>query len=309
MTTQDTQMRIGVMLSHSGRTTAADIRSYARHAEEVGLDSVFIGDHLAAVRPILDSVVTLTTVAAVTERIQVGFGVLILPLRPVAWAAKQVAAMQQMSGGRVLLGVGAGGQVHGTAAWDAVGVPFASRWRRFEEALRVLPDLVSGAPTIVDGTEITLAPGAEMPPVLVGGMSPAAMRRAIRYGDAWFPSMMPPDDVVAGAARLVEFARDQERPAPDIVLGGAAWLGSGVVRSEVDGFVRGLVQGYGAPEDSAVRVPILGSVREAVERFEAYASAGVKHLVLGTFGGDWREQCELIAEARALAHRSVPGQG
>ncbi|WP_267592796.1 LLM class flavin-dependent oxidoreductase [Carbonactinospora thermoautotrophica] len=146
---------------------AGSIASHVRHAEEAGLESVWVGDHLIPVRPILDSTLVLATAAAATE--QLGFGVLILALRPVAWAAKQVATLQHLSGDRVLLGVGAGGDVRRDAAWRAVGVPYRERGKRTDAALEVLPSLVEGEPTVVDGEEVTLAPEATMPPVLIGG--------------------------------------------------------------------------------------------------------------------------------------------
>jgi alkanesulfonate monooxygenase SsuD/methylene tetrahydromethanopterin reductase-like flavin-dependent oxidoreductase (luciferase family) len=294
-------VKVGISLSAMGRTGPDQIAAYARHAEDVGLDSVFVGDHLVANRPILDSVVTLATAAAATEQIALGFGVLVVPLRPVAWVAKQVATLQLVSRGRVLLGVGLGGppSMYPPAAWDAVGVPYADRGRRLDASLDLLPDLIAGRPARVSGAEITLAPGAEPPPIWVGGMSDAALRRTARYGDAWMPSLVPPEQVPPRAARLTELAAARGRPAPTIAMGGAAALGPGVDRSAADGLVDTLTRGYGLPSEVASRVPLVGGPAQAAERFAAYVEAGVDHLVLNVFAGDWRRQAELIAEARA----------
>ena len=175
-------MKVGITLPSFGAGQIEGSTSHARHAEEMGLESVWVGDHLIPVLPFLDSTLVLAAAASVTERIKIGFGVLILALRPVAWAAKQIATLQHLSGDRVLLGVGAGGSVHGDAAWRAVGVPYGERGKRTDAALAVLPGLVAGKPTAVNGEEVTLAPGATMPPVLIGG-GPASLRRTARYGD------------------------------------------------------------------------------------------------------------------------------
>jgi alkanesulfonate monooxygenase SsuD/methylene tetrahydromethanopterin reductase-like flavin-dependent oxidoreductase (luciferase family) len=154
------RLKIGVMLHAGADGRAADTPEQARHAERLGLDGIFVGDHLKPAGPYPESVVVLAAAAGVTERIQLGFGVMILALRQPAWAAKQVAALQHVSGGRVVLGVGTGGLMHGTEAWEAVGVPWAERGRRTDEALGVLPALIRGETVeLRSGASITLSPG------------------------------------------------------------------------------------------------------------------------------------------------------
>jgi alkanesulfonate monooxygenase SsuD/methylene tetrahydromethanopterin reductase-like flavin-dependent oxidoreductase (luciferase family) len=242
-------MKVGISLSAMGRTGPDEVAAYARHAEDVGLDSLFVGDHLVANRPILDSVVTLATAAAVRSQIALGFGVLVVPLRPVAWVAKQIATLQLTSRGRVLLGVGLGGpaSLYPRVGWEAVGVPYAERGRRLDEALEVLPELIAGRPARVSGAEITLAPSAQPPPFWVGGTADAALRRTARSGDAWMPSMVPPAWVPARAARLAELAAAHGRPAPEIAMGAAAALGPDVARSAIGRVVGSLTGGYRPP--------------------------------------------------------------
>ena len=92
------RLKIGVMLHAGADGRAANTPEQARHAERLGLDGNFVGDHLKPAGPYPDSVVVLAAAAGVTERIQLGFGVMILALRNPAWAAKQVAALQHVSG-------------------------------------------------------------------------------------------------------------------------------------------------------------------------------------------------------------------
>ena len=139
--------------------------------------------------PLIDSTVALSAAAGATTRVRLGFGVTILPLSPVIWAAEQVASLQNVSGGRVILGVGADGDRH-QASWAAAGVPRRERGRRTDAALRVLPGLIAGQPTRLDdqpdGPVVQLAPPSAVPPILVGGMSDAALARGAERGDGWF---------------------------------------------------------------------------------------------------------------------------
>jgi alkanesulfonate monooxygenase SsuD/methylene tetrahydromethanopterin reductase-like flavin-dependent oxidoreductase (luciferase family) len=119
---------LGVVLpSMSPRGTVPDdMIAAARHAEDLGFESVWVVDQLVAGSgvPFLDSVVVLAAAAAATSRIRLGFGVMILPLRPVVWVAKQVGSLQHVSGDRVILGVGAGGDRH-ERSWVAAGDPLS----------------------------------------------------------------------------------------------------------------------------------------------------------------------------------------
>lgn len=296
-------MNVGVYLPN---TAGADVAAHARHAEEVGLESVWTGDHLIPVRPLLDSTLVLATAAAATSRIRIGFGVMILALRPVAWTAKQVATLQQLSGDRVLLGVGTGGKAHGDAAWRAVGVPHAERGRRTDAALAALPGLVAGKPTTVDGEEITLAPGATMPPVLVAG-GPAALRRVARYGDSWYPAFSSPARIAVVARQLAELADGYGRPAPGMTVGVSVGLGD-LPASVIDGQVRGLT-GYGMTDEEARRALITGSPAQAAERLAELVDAGADRIIGMPFTGDRFRQAELLAETARLVPTGVYERG
>ncbi|MCP2163961.1 LLM class flavin-dependent oxidoreductase [Goodfellowiella coeruleoviolacea] len=292
-----TGLRVGVVLPSFGAGVPGSVAEHARHAEEVGLESVWVGDHLIPVRPFLDSTLVLATAAAVTERIRIGFGVLVLALRPVAWAAKQVATLQQLSGNRVLLGIGTGGSVHGDAAWRAVGVPYRERGRRTDAALAVLPGLVAGEPTAVHDEQVTLSPGAPMPPVLIAG-SGAALRRVARYGDEWYPAFSSPDQIAEGVRELTELAAGFGRPTPGVTVNVSVGLGD-LDPSLVDAQVRALTD-YGMSEDQARRSLVTGSPAQAAERFAELAEAGVGRIVAMPFAGDRFRQRELLAETAEL---------
>lgn len=278
------------------------IAAGARHVEQAGLDSVSVSDFIMGNgAPALEATVALSAAAAVTTRVDLRFSLLVLPLRNLAWTAAQIGTLQHLSGNRVILGVGSGG-APGTPFWQAVGATAEGRNTRLVRSLELLPGLLAGEETTLpDGTAVTLAPAVPAPPVLVGGNSDNAIRRAALHADGWLPSMASPASVARGVAKLREAAEEAGRPAPTTTV----WLHAGLgddesVRSARAAFEKSLVDMYGLTPEEALLVPIGGSPKEAAERFAAYAEAGAGHLDLLVDGGDWERQVELIAEARAL---------
>ena len=302
---------LGVFLPTIGRRgePLPDPVAAARHAEALGFESVWVVDQLVGGTgtPVLESTSVLAAVAAATERIRLGLGVLVLPLRPVAWVAKHVAALQHLSGDRLVLGVGVGGDRH-DASWAAAGVPRAERGRRTDAALAVLPDLVAGkAVRLGDGPgapTVQLAPGATVPPIAVGGTSGAALARAAAHADEWFPTPMPPDDLRRQVARLAAAAAARGRPAPaatdnlivavegDPALEDAAALRA--MLADPDG-------PYGIPAEHLDGTVVQGAPAAVAERLAASGAAGARRVVATLPAGDWHRQAELLAAARDRA--------
>ncbi|MFI6905222.1 LLM class flavin-dependent oxidoreductase [Nonomuraea sp. NPDC050394] len=275
----------------------------ARLAEEAGLDSlgaadVLIGDGTLA----LESVVTLATAAAVTDRITLDFGVLSAPTRPVAMMAAQVQTLQYLSRGRVRLGVGIGG-FPGSPFWTAIGATGTNRGRAADEALRALPGLIAGRPTPVgDGPEVTLAPGTAVPPLLVGsGTGEAALRRVARYADGWLPSGLTPAQLRAAVARLKELAGEYGRPAPFVHVGVHAVLGDD---PEAKRAMEAQLAGFFQLSPEEIReATVSGSPQEAAERVAAFAEAGAAEVGFGIDGSDFLHQVELAGEVNAHVTR------
>ena len=280
----------------------------ARHAEDLGLESAWVVDQLVAGTgtPFIESVVSLATAAGATTRIRLGLGVVILPLRPVVWVAKQVASLQHVSHDRLILGVGAGGDRH-DLSWVAAGVPRRERGRRTDAALRVLPGLVSGLPTRLDSgpdsPPIRLAPAATVPPILVGGMSEPAMVRTVEHGDGWFVLPIPPAAMAEGRADLAELAGARGRPTPSVTASMVVAMTGDPALPDRDGLVRVLTDPdgiFGMPVDAVPDTLTLGDPAEVAERIAAYGEAGAERVVVTLAAGDWMRQAELLAEAHAL---------
>jgi alkanesulfonate monooxygenase SsuD/methylene tetrahydromethanopterin reductase-like flavin-dependent oxidoreductase (luciferase family) len=243
----------------------------------------------------------LAAVAGATSRIRLAYGVMILPLRPVVWVAKEVASLQEVSRGRVVLGVGVGGDRH-DRSWAAAGVARAERGRRTDAALAVLPDLLAGRPTDVGGVTVELAPGVEVPPIVVGGMADAAMARAVAH-DGWFSLPLPPDLLAPTVARLQELARGAGRPAPGV---------TGSVMVAIDGDpdlpgpeeLRRLLTDpdglYGMPAEAVPTMLVTGGPEAVAERIHALGTLGAERVVVSLVAGSWFRQAELLAKSVSL---------
>lgn len=261
-------IQIGVFLPTSGPHSTGSgprgVRESARVAEAAGLESLWATDHLVASQPMLDSTVALSTAAAVTDRIRVGFGAMLLAMRPVAWAAKEIGTLQQVSEGRLLLGVGTGNPAHGDIGWRAAGVPFAERGVRTDRALTVLPTLISGEQaTLDDGLDVALSPGAPVPPILIAGNSARARRRAAAHGDAWMPINPSLDDLPGLLTELKDLAQQHGRQTPAVTV---------------------------------VAPTLSTDPRRAADELLAYEAAGVERVVLAPTGPDWRSDYAFAAE-------------
>ena len=273
----------------------------ARRAEALGFDSGFVGDHLSFHPPVLEAACSLAACAAVTSRLRLGFGVMLLALRNPAWVAAQLGTIWALAPGRLLLGVGVGGE--NPAELEAAGVPLRQRGRRLDEALAVLPRLLAGEPVDHPGPlaplrspRIDPVPG-RTPPLLVGGRSDAALERAARLGQAWMTTWMSPRTVEACVARLAERAAAHGRPAPEVVLLAFAHVGE---RSRGRAEAAALVQRqYDLPFAALERWVALGEVDEVADFLGAYRQAGVRGLVLVPAARDPLAQYERFAEVRA----------
>jgi len=281
-----------------------NVGSAARHAEDLGFESVWVVDQLVAGTgvPFVDSTVALSAAAAVTSTIGLAYGVMILPLRPVVWAAKQAASLQLLSDNRLLLGVGVGGDRH-DRSWAAAGVPKHERGRRTDAALAVLPDLIAGAAVDIDGAKVQIAPGVPVPPIIVGGMAEAALVRAATYADGWFALPLPPAQVASVAERLADLAADLGRQVPAITGSVTVAIDGDPELPDFDGLVRKLSDPdgiYGMPAEDVPDILVTGGPAAIAERLDAMRAIGAERIVVTLAAGRWERQAELLAESIAL---------
>ncbi|HEX3977099.1 MAG TPA: LLM class flavin-dependent oxidoreductase [Solirubrobacteraceae bacterium] len=299
-----TRPRLGVLLPNFdavGSGQPLPIIRAARLAEELGFGAAWVGDHLACPAPGLDAPSCLAAAAAVTENIRLGLSVMLLGLRAPAWSAKILATIDHLSSGRLVLGVGVGGEF--PAEFEAAGVPVRQRGARLDDALHVIRDLLTGQPVTYEGRAITvntpsLQPAMTTPPpIYVGGRGEAALNRAARHGDMWLPMWLTPERVAERTQRLADLAEREGRPAP----GTALLIGVNIdddrarARGEAELHIRGQ---YRMGLDKIEHWTLLDSVDGAVEQLEAYSQAGVEEFLFMALGREPLTQYERLAEVR-----------
>jgi len=187
-----------------GRPEATPLLALAEKAEDLGYDSVWIGDSLLA-RPRHEPITLLAAVAGRTKKVQLGTAVLLPAFRNPVVLAHQIATLDQASDGRVILGVGiAGDMANIRSEFEAAGVPFEKRVGRMLEGLRLCRALWSGEPVDWDGRwkvkKGVLGPTPVQkngPPIWGGGSVTAALKRAAKNYEGWFPTG-PADPAIWG---------------------------------------------------------------------------------------------------------------
>jgi probable F420-dependent oxidoreductase len=216
---------VGLAIRNMGDESTPDlIRHCTLRAESAGLDSVWITDHIA-IPPddaegsggrYLDPLATLAWLGGQTTRIRLGTGVLVLPYRPKLALAKWIATLQELTGERLILGVGIGWM---RAEFNAVGVPLAERARVSEATLAFIHECFNSDLVKSNGQEFIFKPRPARPLILIGGSAPHATRRALKLGDGWLPMGTDPDRLAPAVKEYREEARRKGQTASVYTFG------------------------------------------------------------------------------------------
>ena len=284
----------------------------ARHLEALGFDGLWVGGHVLWHAPMLDPLAQLAAYAAVTSRIRLGTSVLLLPLYHPVPLAKTVTTVDILSGGRVVLGVGVGGE--NPAEFEAVGIPVGERGRRVDEAIPLLRALWSGEPVTRDGRffpvrEASMAPRPVQPsgpPVWIAGRSPAALARTARCGDGWIGIFCSPLRYDAAVREVRQRCAETGRNPAELTFAHYLWVRPGRTREQATEGARAyLERSYARPftADQVPRFCAAGTADDLREQVARYAEAGCRYLIAkpACEPDELADQCAAIAEAFRLA--------
>ncbi len=283
----------------------------ARHLEALGFDSLWTGDHVSFHNPLYESLALLASYAAVTRRITLGSAVYLLALRHPTVVAKITSTLDVLSGGRLIFGVGVGGE--NPKEFEACGIPHNERGARVNEGIEVLralwtetPASFSGRFVKFDGVSIDpkpVQPGG--PPIWIGGRSDAALRRAGRLGDGWVSYVVTPQRYKQSLAKIAEAAAAAGRDPKEIEAGHLVFITVGKDYDQARAtWVRLLSKRYNqdfAP--LAEKYGVIGPPARCIEQIEQFVEAGCRHFLLNSITDPPREgeQIEMMA-ADILPH-------
>jgi probable F420-dependent oxidoreductase len=303
-------MEIGVVLPNAGHlATKETVFTLADRAEEWGLDALWTVEHLALPRSptqsypylrvsnvtldpeqaFLEPLITLAIVAARTERVKLGVGVFLAPLRHPLISAKMAASLDQLSSGRLILGVGLGWIPE---EYEAVGVSWAERGAILDEQIRYFREVWSSDTPEFRGRFYTLKdmgfepkPVHQHVPIWVGGNGTRAMNRAARLGDSWHLIDLPPSEVESKLQALARACQQADRP-----------------RRQVSLSMRAMLQITESPVQERDRLfPLTGTQQQVIADLREYKRLGVEHMALAPWAMDvdlrgYLERVEVIAK-------------
>jgi probable F420-dependent oxidoreductase len=295
-------LRFGVSLSLK---PPAEQFELVRRVEALGFESVWTGDHVSFHTPIHESLTLLASYVPITSRIRLGTAVYLLALRPPAIAAKATATLDVLSGGRLIFGVGVGGE--NPREFELCGVPHRERGARVSEAIEVVRALWRDSPASFKGRftqfeHVSIDPKPVQrpgPPIWIGGRSDAALARAGRQGDGWMSYVVQPERYAQSVAKIRAAAGAAGRPLDGFAFAHLAFVTVGRDWESAKAvWVRHLSTRYAQDfEPLARRYGIIGTPAQCAEQLAGFAAAGCTYVVVNVIGdpADERDQLERVA--------------
>lgn len=285
----------------------AQRRSVLAAAADAGLDHLHIGDHVSFHGGYgWDGLVQATALLNLQDELRVHVGLYQLPLRHPTVVARQLSTLCEPHPGRLVLAVGVGGDDR--HEMEVCGVDPRTRGKRMDEGLRILRELLTGRPVSFRGEVFTvedavIQPAVDPPlPILVGGRSPAALRRAGRLGDGWLAIWVSPRRFAESIATVAEEAERAGRDAVAWRHGITVWCELGPDRARAtERLATNMEEVYRLPREAFERWCPAGPPEHVAEFVAPYFEAGATDVTLIARGEDLAATIEMAAEVRRLA--------
>jgi probable F420-dependent oxidoreductase len=297
----ETRLRIGIQTIHR-RTepslgpwlpTIDELVTFVELVDRCGYDSLWVGDHISFPVPIFDPLLQLAQAAVVSRRLTLGTSVLLLPLRHPTPVAKQVLTLDHLTEGRLILGVGVGGEF--PKEYAACDVPHSERGARLAEGVQVLRKFFGGEPVSHHGRfygpfeDVPMRPPPRQPsgpPIWFAGRKDAALRRVGRLGDGYLAYVVSPEMYRAALETIAEAANAAGRDLRQFGTGHLLFTRlDSTYEVALDRATETLSVRYAMDfRKAAARYCALGTPAQVAERIREFHAAGVRHVVLDLLG-------------------------
>ena len=299
--TLDDKLRIGIQTIHRRTEPAAgpwlptidDLVTFVELVDRCGYDSLWVGDHISYPLPIFDPMLQLAQAAVVSRRLILGTSVLLLPLRHPTPVAKQVITLDHLTEGRLILGVGVGGEF--PKEYAACDVPLDERGARLAEGVQVLRKFFRNGPVSHQGRfygpfeDVPMQPPPRQPggpPIWFAGRKEAALRRIGRLGDGYLAYVITPAMYSAALETIATAANDAGRSLERFGTGHLLFTRlDNTYEAALDRATETLSVRYAMDfRKAAARYCALGTPEQVAERIREFHAAGVRHVVLDLLG-------------------------
>jgi len=319
------QVKLGLALEnfapHPTVPQIGDLLSYSKDAEDLGFDSLWVWDHilLGTRRPFafLESLSTLAAISVVTGRVSLGTGVLVLPLRNPVVLAKVTSTLDQMTAGRLVLGLAAGWYER---EFEAVGVPFRERRALFERNVDVLKrfwtqEAVEGSAGDMVFRRAVMTPRPiqlPRPPLLFGGYVDRVLQRVAVHSDGWLTYFYTPESFGRAWAKVRSFAEEAGRDPDSLTNVAQLPFCADSSFEAADQRVRGFIERYFdmAPwSESSADSAIRGTPEQCIEQLAEQVKVGVQHVVLVPCDYESEQVAAIAEHVLPWAHTSAEPTG
>lgn len=282
------------------------VRQTTLLADEIGMDSLWVGDHIAFAVPIMDPLLQLAQAAALSDRLMLGTSVYLLPLRHPTAVAKQVSTLDRLTEGRLIFGVGIGGEFPNEFA--ACGVPVKERGARLSEGMDVLRKLWTGDKVSNDGkffpfNDVQMRPKpvqAGGPPIWCGGRSEPALRRAGQKADGYISYVVTPDMYKAALDTMSAAAEEANRKVESFGTAHLLFFRiDDTFEKSWDVATEHLSERYASDfRNPAKRYCALGKPEDVAATINQFREAGVRHIIVDSVSplNERHEQVERFAK-------------
>jgi probable F420-dependent oxidoreductase len=281
-------MKIGISLSNYGvLPSRLFLKDTTLEIEQLELDSIWVSDHIIVPKRdvpwnrVFESVVTLGFLASITESIQLGSSVLLAPLREPLVLAKQIATLDSLSNGRVMIGIGIGWN---KKEFDLLGCDFKNRTKTVEENINIMRKMWTGEYTKQGYSCEPMPVSDNGPPILIGGQSNGALKRVASIGDGWHPVGISAQEYDFGIQKITQMKK-----------------GDYVWSLRINFAANQKIESQYTGADGHPRLRLVGSVDDIISQIQKYQKVGLTHLVCDVRADsqkEYFEQLKIIGEIK-----------